>query len=184
MPTVITHGLVAAALGKIFTGAGMPARFWLLSAGCAILPDADVIGFSFGFRYGDPLGHRGFSHSLLFALLLACLVVFAAFRQAEFRQRRLALVAYFFVVTASHGALDALTDGGSGVAFFWPFDNTRYFFPWRPIEVSPISIRRFFSEWGLAVVTSELLWILLPAALAVAIATVARRLRARQRNEL
>ena len=183
MPTVITHGLVAAALGKIFAGSRMPARFWILSVGCAMLPDADVIGFSFGFRYGDPLGHRGFSHSLLFALLLACLVVFTTFRHVEFKRSKLALVAYFFVVTASHGALDALTDGGLGVAFFSPFDNTRYFFPWRPIVVSPIGVGQFFSAWGLAVITSELLWILLPAALAVAVATVARRLRAGQRNE-
>jgi hypothetical protein len=41
---------------------------------------------------------------------------------------------YFFVVTASHGALDAMTDGGLGIAFFAPFDNTRYFFPFRPIK--------------------------------------------------
>ena len=183
MPTVITHGLVAAALGKIFTGARMPARFWLLSAGCAMLPDADVIAFSFGFRSGHPLGHRGFSHSLLFALALACVVVFAAFRQIEPQRSRLALIAYFFVVTASHGALDALTDGGSGVAFFWPLDNTRYFFPWRPVEVSPISVSRFFSARGLEVINSELWWIWLPAALAVAAAVITRRFSAPKRNE-
>ena len=45
---------------------------------------------------------------------------------------------------ASHGVLDALTDGGPGVAFLAPFDDTRYFFPWRPIRVSPLW-RGFFS---------------------------------------
>jgi len=72
---------------------------------------------------------------------------------------------YFFVATASHGFLDAMTNGGLGVAFFSPFDNTRYFLPWRPIVVSPISVNRFFSERGLAVLQSELLWIWIPAGL-------------------
>jgi len=44
-----------------------------------------------------------------------------------------------------------MTDGGMGVAFFSPFDTTRYFLPWRPILVSPISVMRFLSERGLAV---------------------------------
>jgi len=72
---------------------------------------------------------------------------------------------YFFLATASHGLLDALTDGGLGVAFFAPFDNHRYFLPWRPIHVSPIGAGRFFTHRGLEVLQSELLWIWLPAAL-------------------
>ena len=51
-----------------------------------------------------------------------------------------------------------------GVAFFSPFDQTRYFFPLRPVAVSPIGIREFFSQHGLVVMTSELTWIWLPAA--------------------
>jgi inner membrane protein len=58
---------------------------------------------------------------------------------------RFTLFTYLFLATASHGVLDAMTDGGLGVAFFSPFDNRRYFLPWRPIVVSPISIARFFS---------------------------------------
>ena len=55
-----------------------------------------------------------------------------------------------FMATASHGVLDAMTDGGSGVAFLAPFDDTRYFLPWRPIPVSPIGVSRFFSGAGSA----------------------------------
>jgi len=51
------------------------------------------------------------------------------------------------------------------VASFAPFENRRYFLLWRPIHVSPIGIGRFFSERGVAVVESELLWIWLPATL-------------------
>jgi inner membrane protein len=55
-----------------------------------------------------------------------------------------------------------LTNGGLGVAVFAPFSNHRYFFPWHPIQVSPIGIHHFFSEWGLRVLLSELLYVFIP----------------------
>lgn len=177
MPTIFTHAVAALAVGKASAGARkMPARFWLLTALCAMLPDADVVGFSFGLR-GSMLGHRGLSHSFFFALIVALLVVGLAFRKARpFKTGWLVL--YFFAVTASHGLLDALTDGGSGVAFFAPFDGTRYFFPWRPIEVSPLSLDRFFSSRGAEVIKSEMVWVWIPAAALIALAWLFRRLRA------
>ena len=122
-----------------------------------LVPDLDVIGFRFGVRYGDFWGHRGFTHSLLFAALLTSLVVLVGFRQGVPALGRFALWGYLFLATASHAFLDAMTDGGLGVAFFSPFNNTRYFLHWRPIRVSPIGITRFFSSRGLEVVESELL---------------------------
>ncbi len=50
---------------------------------------------------------------------------------------------FSFVSMVSHIFLDALTNGGLGVAVFWTFDSERYFLPWRVIEVSPISVSRF-----------------------------------------
>src|SRR5205823_12908227 len=70
----------------------------------------------------------------------------------------------FFAVTAAHPILDAMTNGGLGVAFFAPFENSRYFLPWRPVEVSPIGVRAFFTARGLAVLHSEFLWIWIPSA--------------------
>ena len=182
MPTVFTHSFFAAALGRIFfPGVRLPARFRVLAALCAALPDADVLAFFFRVPYGDVLGHRGFTHSLLFALLLAVGVVYVFFREAR---RKRALVLFFFLATASHGVLDALTNGGLGVAFFAPFDDGRHFFPFRPIQVSPIGVSRFFSEWGLAVVLSELLWVWLPALVAVAlIVLVSRRPHGRREED-
>jgi inner membrane protein len=58
-----------------------------------------------------------------------------------------------------------MTNGGLGVAFFSPFDKRPYFLPWRPILVSPISVTRFFSPRGYAILRSELLWIWVPAIL-------------------
>ncbi|HLE39936.1 MAG TPA: metal-dependent hydrolase [Nitrospirota bacterium] len=166
MPTAFTHGFVALALGKTAVAGKMPLRFWALSVLCAVLPDADVIGFRYGIRYGDLLGHRGFSHSLLFALLLGMLVVFLAFRDVpKFSKKWWLFAAYFFVVTASHGLLDAMTSGGLGIGFFIPFDDTRYFLPWRPVAVSAIRLSKFFSLSSIHVLGSEFIWVWVPAIL-------------------
>ena len=77
------------------------------------------------------------------------------------------LFVWFTVVTASHGLLDAMTNGGRGIGFFAPFSNHRYFFPWRPIQVSPIGAG-FFSPRGLLVLASESVWIWLPSAIIAA----------------
>lgn len=163
MPTIFTHAVAAVAMGKAYANEKMPARFCVLSVLCAVLPDADVISYSFGATRGSLFSHRGFSHSLVFALLLSLLIVWLAFRKTPALSKSWwALLLYFFAVTASHGLLDALTDGGSGVTFFAPFDETRYFFPWQPIEVSPIGLR-FFSSRGLEVIRSEIVWVWIPA---------------------
>ena len=178
MSTVLSHAVTAVAFGTAFSAGGMRAKFWVLSVLCACIPDADVIGFAFGIEYGDFLGHRGFSHSLPFALLLALLVVGFAFRDVPLWSRRwYALIAYFFAITASHGVLDGMTNGGLGIAYFSPFDTTRYFLPWQPLEVPPIGIAAFFSPWGLAVMKSEILWICLPCAGLIAGAWGLRRFR-------
>jgi inner membrane protein len=91
-----------------------------------------------------------------------------------FSRRWWLLFGYFFMLAASHGMLDALTSGGLGIALFSPFDNTRYFFPVTPIEVSPLGVRAFFSEWGLRVMVSEIFWVWLPAVAAALLVRVCR----------
>jgi inner membrane protein len=80
-----------------------------------------------------------------------------------------------FLATASHGVLDAMTNGGLGVAFFSPVDNRRYFLSWRPIRVSPIAFGRFFSQQGYLILKNELLWIWLPAGLFAVLVLMIRR---------
>jgi inner membrane protein len=167
MASVFSHAVAALGIGACFYQPRTSKRVCVVGALCSVLPDLDVIGFQFGVHYGDFWGHRGFTHSLLFAALLASAVVLLAFRQPVPGLSQLALWTYLFLATASHGLLDAMTDGGLGVAFFSPFNNARYFLPWRPIRVSPIGVSRFFSHRGAKVVQSELLWIWLPAALLV-----------------
>jgi inner membrane protein len=163
MASAFTHAFAAVALGKTCDCIKMHWRFWFLAIVSANLPDADVIGFAFGIEYGDLLGHRGLSHSLLFALFWSFLVVSFGFKQfRRFSREWWKVLVFFFLVTASHGVLDALTNGGLGVAFFAPFDRTRYFFPWRPINVSPIGVTEFFSAWGSVVLLSEIKYVWLP----------------------
>jgi inner membrane protein len=177
MASAFSHAFAAVALGKAATGNRMSWRFWTLLAASAVLPDADVIGFAFGIRYEDMLGHRGLTHSLIFALVWALVVVWCEFKQVQrFSRKWWGIFTLFFVVTASHGVLDAFTDGGLGVAFFAPFSSVRYFFPWHPIEVSPISVREFFTQWGGAVLRSELKYIWLPGAILWLSAWIFRKL--------
>jgi inner membrane protein len=184
MPSVPTHAFAAVALGSLLGPAARRRALIALGAFLSVLPDADVVGFRLGIPYAHTFGHRGFSHSLLFAATAAALAGWAFARRAgpDVALGPVALFLFLGAAAASHGLLDALTDGGLGVAFFSPFSNRRYFFPWRPIVVSPISLRRFFSGRGRAVVTSELVTVWLPGAALIAAATWARARRRRRHS--
>jgi inner membrane protein len=123
--------------------------FW---SALSMLPDADVIGFPLGVRYGDEWGHRGATHSLVFAAIVGTVVGLLAPR---FRAPVMRTAIAATLVIASHGLLDTLTDGGLGCALFWPFDQTRFFAPWRPIPVAPIGLG-YLSPYGLSVALTEL----------------------------
>jgi inner membrane protein len=176
MPTILSHAIVVGAAGQWWRRRDLPPNFWTWTMACSMLPDIDVIGFSFGIQYGDMFGHRGFTHSLFFALLaggLAAWQIPTPESQTP-NPTRVQLFLWFAAVTASHGVLDAMTNGGRGIAFFAPFSNHRYFFPWRPIQVSPIGAG-FFSSRGLSVLASEAFWIWAPSAIIALSARLFRR---------
>lgn len=127
-----------------------------------LVPDADVIAFKFGIPYESQWGHRGFTHSIVFALAIGLLSIPWS-RKFESSKKIVFLMA--FLSTLSHSVFDALTNGGLGVAIFWPFDHSRYFFPFHPVQVSPIGVMGFLSFRGVVVVLSEILWIWLPCLL-------------------
>jgi inner membrane protein len=142
----------------------------------AVSPDADVIAFKLGIPYEHMLGHRGFSHSLLFAVLAGALC-------AAISRRETRAAIFFMIAFASHGILDALTNGGLGVGFFIPFNDARYFFPFTPIEVSPISPRHFVTGRAFDVIASELLWIWIPLTIVWMISQAARTFAASRPKE-
>jgi inner membrane protein len=172
--SALSHAVVAGSIGYCFYGKGAPTEVWAGGILCSVLPDLDVIGFNFGVRYGDFIGHRGFTHSILFAVLLGSLALLIVHgRLPELKPLRLWM--YFVLAAASHGLLDSMTNGGLGVAFFAPFDNSRYFLPWTPIQVSPISVSRFLTARGIAVLRTEIVWIWVPAGVLTVIAWLIRR---------
>ena len=168
----MSHAVVGVAVGTLTS---LPIRrraLWALSAALPVLPDLDVLGLAVGIPFHSMWGHRGISHSLAGAAVVGLLAALLVRRRLDGPLGLLALD--FAAITASHGVLDALTSGGPGVAFLAPFDSTRYFFPWRPIPVSPLA-SHFFSEWGWRVFSSELALIWLPAGLVALLARAARR---------
>jgi inner membrane protein len=175
----MTHSIVAVSAASIFAGAGVPKRFWVLAVIAAVLPDADVIGYQYLYiPYGHVLGHRGFFHSPCFAALLSLVIVSLFFRKERVLSRRWwAYFLFFFILGASHGLLDAMTNGGRGIALLSPFSNHRYFLPWTPIEVSPLTVRAFLSQRGLIVIKSEILWIWMPVVSIAAFAWIVRRIQ-------
>lgn len=162
MPTLLSHPAVPLALGFALGSRVIKPRLLVVGIVFSILPDLDVLMLRLGFPYGDGFGHRGFSHSLSFALVLALLTAGFSHR---LQTRFLWAFLFLFVTTASHGLLDCLTDGGHGIALWWPFSDERFFAPFQPIAVAPLGLGRFFSMRGVEVLTSELLWVWLPCAI-------------------
>jgi inner membrane protein len=171
MPSVISHPAVPLAITVAAGAAVVPPRLCLAAVVASVLPDVDAVGFWAGVPYGSPFGHRGFTHSLFFSCVVALTCVLLAPRLGA---SRMVVFAVVFLAGASHGCLDAMTTGGHGIAFFAPFSNERYHFPWQVIRISPISVTGFFTRRGAEVLRSEVRWIWLPAS-AVAVAGIAIR---------
>lgn len=156
MASIFGHSIVGFTITKVIDNCNT--KFLLIAAILStVLPDLDVIGFKFGISYLHPLGHRGFSHSILFSLLWAFILMFTLGKR-----NKLIWFLVIFLSTLSHGILDAMTSGGKGVGFFIPFNNDRFFFPFRGIKVSPLGIENFFSNWGMQVILSEFKYVFIP----------------------
>lgn len=180
MASAITHFIVGAAIAlpAMESRALRPvmARWALpVTAGLwAAAPDLDTpLMFGLGIPRGSIFSHRGFFHSPFFLILAATLL--AAIVAGRHGRRAVAWLALMWSVSAvTHPLLDMLTDGGSGVMLLFPISTERYFFPWRPIRVSPLTIARFFERAG------PILWSEAPfCAAAIAAGTLGWRLRQR-----
>jgi inner membrane protein len=173
MCSVLTHPIVPLALAAFLPQDTLSPTLVLVGAVCAVIPDVDVIGRQFGVGAHPLLGHRGLTHSIVFAAALGALLTYLIFHNSPAPSWVVFL--FLFVSTLSHPLLDMLTNGGRGVALFAPFSSVRYFFPWRPIEVSPISVRRFFSRRGVQIMRSELRWVWLPSVGVYILGMIVRR---------
>lgn len=172
MATLFTHPLIPIAIVLALGKLGGSPRLLFYACLASVLPDIDVLAFNFGIPYASEFGHRGFTHSFAFAAGIGLLgVVFCR----QLAASPAAAFGLLFIAMASHGLLDAMTNGGLGVALFWPFTADRLFLPWTPVEVSPIGISGFFTERGAVVLLSEFKWIWMPLVLVTAISCLFRR---------
>src|SRR5687767_10129714 len=120
----IGHIAVGIASGRAFTPRDAT-RASLLKAcvafsALAMMPDLDVIAFAFGIPYEHPWGHRGATHSFVFAFFVTA-VAFVLAKPLKLPPVATALATLACVGT--HGPLDALTNGGLGAELFWPFST-------------------------------------------------------------
>lgn len=175
MPTIMTHAIVPLALAAAAGRARISPKLALAGAALAVLPDADVVGFAIGVDYADPWGHRGATHAMAFAIMVAGAI-------ASFWREARSIGAFLFLAfaMASHGLLDTMTSGGLGIALLWPVSDARFFAPITPIRVSPIGAD-FFSARGLATLVSELMLVWL---ICLAVALTGFLIRRRTRNGL
>ena len=149
----LVHVVVGMSGGRALDRSPRPSlRGTVALVALSLLADVDVVAFRLGIPYSAPFGHRGATHSIAFAMLAGAAAAALLAREGRWSFSRIALVAC--LVAISHPLLDAMTDGGLGVALLWPFSNARFFAPWRPIPVAPIGAR-MLSTRGLHVLWIE-----------------------------
>ena len=174
MPTIFTHALCASIISGSLSDKSYRTKLLLFCALLSILPDIDVLAFYFEIPYNSFWGHRGFTHSLSFAMIVS-LTVYMTFFFKDFRKSFPSKIisARIFILlvfsAASHSILDAMTNGGLGVAFLSPFIDNRYFIDgFQFIEVSPLRVSHFLPPAGptskvIRVFGSEYYYVLLPS---------------------
>ena len=159
MASLVTHPIIPLAVAVVLGRKIVPLSVAAIGVLLSGLPDADSIAFRFGIPYSSPFGHRGFTHSIGFALFMA---VLASLAMRKTIAHHFAVFIFLFVSILSHGLLDAFTSQGNDVAFLWPFSDTRFFFPFHPVEASPLSVKRFFTRRGFEILSSEAKWVWAP----------------------
>lgn len=134
MPLPIAHGLLGASIVALHP---LPTRrrYSLPLLFGALFANAADIDFLLVFALHSKSWHRGFTHSVVFSLLVSMLTFLFL------GKRRLKVALVYGLAFASHGLLDYVTskDGG-GVELLWPFPTERMKLGW----------------WGLSEVPSNL----------------------------
>lgn len=177
MASIFGHSMVALSSSTLLPKADRSISLVTLGMVSACMPDIDVLGFYYGIPYEHLFGHRGITHSIVFGLLWAVMISIL-YTKITRRRWSWSVLAYLAFGTTSHGLIDACTSGGHGIALLVPFDNSRIFFDFRPILVSPLGVSRFMSEWGLRVLLSEAYWLGIPSIIVATLATVWRKSKA------
>ena len=180
MSSLFGHALAGLTLSAAFHRGRPPRRVWTFAAACALAPDMDWFAGLLRIPEGHHLSHRGMSHSLLAAALLAAAAMLIGFRPHLRSPRHWGCM---LAAAFSHSLLDACTFGGTGVALLLPFSDARFVCAWQPIFVSPIPLSGKLLDWLLFSLGTELVWIGIPALLVLGIPRLLQRDRIRPAAE-
>lgn len=175
MPSVFSHPSVPLAISVGLGRNTIPRSLLWLGVAASVIPDVDVVSWWLGIPFGSPWGHRGFTHSLCFAALLA-LACCGLWQYG--RQHPLRVFSFIFIAAASHGLLDACNLRGNGVMLLWPFSDELWHSPWRFIAISPLDPSHLTNGRWLHIMLSEWLYLWLPAAVLAASLILLRRVAA------
>jgi len=116
----LTQIVLGAAVGEAVAGRKMGAKAALWGAVAGTVPDLDVFLRNFYHPFDAALVHRGFSHSLLFALLAAPVFGWLFFKLYKQRYTLRSWTLLWGLAIVTHPILDMFTNYGT--QFLWPFD--------------------------------------------------------------
>ena len=118
----LTQIILGASVGEAVLGKKVGNKAILWGAIAGTLPDLDVLLRYFTDEISSTQMHRGFSHSIVFAVLIAPLLGWIA-KKIHFKLKEVSFKDWtklFFWTTVTHPLLDAHTTWGT--QFFWPFN--------------------------------------------------------------
>ena len=118
----LTQIILGSSVGELVLGKKIGNKAILWGAIAGTIPDLDVV---LNFLTDDISAtemHRGFSHSILFALLITPILGYIAkkIHKKEYDVNYKNWMWFFFWITITHSLLDAHTTWGTQL--FWPFD--------------------------------------------------------------
>lgn len=116
----LTQIVLGAAVGEAVAGRKIGAKAALLGAIGGTIPDLDVFLRFFYDPLDGALVHRGFSHSLLFAILAGFILMFVSLSLSKKEYAARMWFWLWFLSIVTHPLLDIFTNYGT--QFFWPFD--------------------------------------------------------------
>lgn len=118
----LTQIVLGASVGEAVLGKKVGNKAILWGAIAGTIPDLDVLLRYFTDEISSTQMHRGFSHSIVFAVLIAPLLGWIA-KKIHFKLKDVSFKDWtklFFWTTVTHPLLDAHTTWGT--QFFWPFN--------------------------------------------------------------
>jgi inner membrane protein len=152
MPLAVGHAILGVSIVttmRFGSPYGQSRKVMALGALLAVCPDFDVLLL---WGWGGNDWHRGFSHSLAFAVAIG---LFAWACMAVYKVREAIM---YISAVLSHTLMDGFfSKDRDGIAFLWPFSAERYSmsilpyfeFPWNPRYDSMLNFLKYFIEYNL-----------------------------------